>query len=268
VVEREGMSGDDRRSPFPGMDPYLEDPAGWPGVHDGLIALVRTELNRLLGPGLVADIGTTVYVIAPDERRWVFPDIFIVETTRQESVGPGGRIVAPVRVVVEAPATISQPYVIIRDRASRAVVTMIEILSPINKAPTDTRARADFLRKRADVMASGTHWVEIDLLRAGERPPEVRGAGDYYALVKRVGAGDAGVWPFGVRDRLPLIGVPLSGDAPDVPIDLQMALDRLYQQERYADLLDYSGPPPPPPFPLSEQQWVAARLAGRRAERP
>jgi hypothetical protein len=247
------------------MDPYLEDPAGWPGVHGGLIVFLRMEINRLISPGFVADAGTTVYVIAPDERRWVFPDVFVVETTRQEGVGSGGRIAAPVRVVVEAPATISQPYVIIRDRASRAVVTMIEILSPITKAPADTRARADLLRKRADVMASGTHWVEIDLLRAGERPPEVRAAGDYYVLVKRAGTGDAGVWPVGVRDRLPRIGVPLTGDAPDVPLDLQAALDRLYEQGHYADLVDYNGPPPPPPFPLSDQQWVAARLAGRRA---
>jgi hypothetical protein len=124
----------------------------------------------------------------------------------------------------------------------------------------------DFLSKRAGVVDSGANWVEIDLLRSGARPPEVQSMSDYYALVKRVGSVLAEVWPIGVRDPLPVIAIPLSGDAPDVSLDLQEALDRLYVQGRYADLVDYSGSPPPPPFPLSDQQWVAARLVSRRAE--
>jgi hypothetical protein len=89
------------------MDPYLEDPAGWPGVHGGLIFFIRTELNRRLAPAFVADANATVYDVPTDERRWIFPE-----------------------VVAEM---VHQPHVIIRDRASREVVTMIEILSPINK---------------------------------------------------------------------------------------------------------------------------------------
>lgn len=257
------MGHDGRRSPFPGMDPYLEEPAGWAGVHDGLIAIARTELNRRLGPEFVADAGTTVYILAPDERRWVFPDVFVVETMRRAGAETAGRIVAPLQVVIDAPETVHQPHVIIRDRASREVVTMIEILSPINKTPAQTRARADFLHKRADVMASGTHWVEIDLLRSGERPPAMQGVGDYYALVKRAGDDRGGIWPIGVRDRLPVIGIPLR-DADDVALDLQAALDLLYAQGRYADLIDYDAPPPPPPFRLDDQQWLAARLAHRQ----
>ena len=68
------------RSPFPGMDPYLEDPGGWGGVHDALIALLRERLNRDLGPGYIADGDTRVYVLSPDEQRWVFPDVSIIET--------------------------------------------------------------------------------------------------------------------------------------------------------------------------------------------
>ena len=237
MVEREEAGGDNRRSPFPGMDPYLEDPAGWPGVHGGLIFFIRTELNRRLGPAFVADANATVYDVPTDERRWIFPE-----------------------VVAEM---VHQPHVIIRDRASRAVVTMIEILAPINKAPADTRARVEFLSKRAGMVEFGANWVEIDLLRAGERSPETQGMSDYYALVKRVGSVLAEAWPIGVRDRLPVIAIPLSGDAPDVPLDLQAALDRLYEQGRYADLVDYSGSPPPPPFPLSEQQWVARPARGQ-----
>jgi uncharacterized protein DUF4058 len=242
VVEREEASGDDRRSPFPGMDPYLEDPGGWAGVHGGLISIIRAELNRLLGPGFVADASATVYVVPTDERHWIFPE-----------------------VVMEM---VHQPHVIIRDCANREVMTMIEILSPINKAPADSRARVEFLSKRADVVESGAHWVEIDLLRVGECPPEAQGISDYHALVKRAGSAFTEVWTIGVRDRLPTIAIPLGDAAADVPLDLQAALDRLYSQGRYADLIDYAAPPPPPSFPLCDQQWVAARLAGRRAERP
>ena len=64
------------RSPFPGMDPYLEDPGGWGGVHDALIAVLREGLNRQLGPDYIADGDTRVYIVSPDEQRWIFPDIY------------------------------------------------------------------------------------------------------------------------------------------------------------------------------------------------
>ena len=35
-------------SPFPGMDPYLEHPALWPGVHQGLITFMWSALNAML----------------------------------------------------------------------------------------------------------------------------------------------------------------------------------------------------------------------------
>jgi Protein of unknown function (DUF4058) len=141
-------------SPFPGMDPYLEDPGGWVGVHDGLIVAIRADLNRRLGPDFVADAGTTVYVVTAEERRWVFPDVFVVEARQAVGSTVGTRIAAPVQVLLGGPETFSQPHVVIRDRASRDVVSIVQVLSPINKAPADSRARSDFLRKRAEVAAS------------------------------------------------------------------------------------------------------------------
>ena len=54
------------RSPFPGMDPYLEDPSLWPSVHHLLISHIGTTLNRLLPPGYVAAFGEGVFVAGPD----------------------------------------------------------------------------------------------------------------------------------------------------------------------------------------------------------
>ena len=127
------------RSPFPGMDPYLENPGGWAGVHDGLIVAIRADLNRRLGSRFVADAGTTVYVVAAEDRRWVYPDVYVVETRQAVGTGAGARIAAPVQVLIDGPQTFSQPHVVIRDRNARDVVTFLEVLSPINKAPSSSR---------------------------------------------------------------------------------------------------------------------------------
>ncbi len=253
------------RSPFPGMDPYLEDPGGWGGVHDALIALLREQLNRQLGAGYIADGDTRVYIVSPDEQRWMFPDVYVIATTTPAAPVTGrGAIATPVRVSLGGPSTVRQPYILIRDRASRQVVTVIEVLSPINKTPTPLSgeipaARAEFLRKRGDTLASTAHWLEIDLLRAGERPGEVRGAAYYYALLKRAGAQEAEVWPMSLRDPLPTIAVALPAGVADVPLDLQATIEALFERYRYAELIDYGAPPPAPGFPLDDAQWVMAR---------
>jgi hypothetical protein len=248
------------RSPFPGMDPFLEQPARWAGVHNTLIAAIRADLNSHIRPRFVADVDTTVYVVAAEDRRWVYPDVFVVEARQAVGAGVASRIEAPVQVLIEGPETFSHPYVVIRDSANLDVVTVLEVLSPINKAPATSQARSDFLRKRAEVFASRTHWVEVDLLRAGERPPEVRGAGDYCVLVKRSGTAVAGMWPVGLRDRLPTIGVPLRDDADDVPLDLQALLDQVWADGGYADLVDYAGPPPPPALNGADSRWAAEQV--------
>lgn len=245
---------------FPGMDPYLEDPGGWTGVHDGLIARLRTELNRQLGSAFVADAGTSVYIVTADEQRWVFPDIYVIETQREEHAHRGARIAAPVQVLLNVPATVSQPHILIRDRHTRRVMTVIEILSPINKAPPTTHARQDFMTKRHDTMASATNWVEIDLLRAGERPPEARGAGTYYVLTRRAAEPKVEIWPISLREPLPRIGVPVRTDVDDVGVALQPLLDQVYDDGRYTDLIDYTHPPPPPALPADEAQWVAEQV--------
>jgi hypothetical protein len=244
------------------MDPYLEDPGGWTGVHDGLIAVLRATLNRLLGPDFVADAGTTVWVVAAGEQRWAFPDVSVVETQHAARGGERGRIAAPVQVLLDPPATVSQPHILIRDWASRRVVTVIEVLSPINKAPGTTQARQDFLRWRDETIASDTNWVEIDLLRAGERPPEVRIAttSPYYVLVKRVGEVRVGIWPIDLPERLPRVGIPLRADVSDIDLDVQPALDQVYADGRYDDLIDYTAPVPPPVLAPEAAQWAAEQV--------
>src|SRR5437016_2274445 len=90
--------------PFPGMDPYLEEPALWPGVHQGLITGIRAALNATLPPGYVADMGERVYVVQPG--RSLYPDVAVLKSMRP----PRGRVApqagvgiadSPIEVIVE-----------------------------------------------------------------------------------------------------------------------------------------------------------------------
>jgi len=154
----------------------------------------------------------------------------------------------------------------VRDAASRELITTIEVLSPYNKA-AGSQGREAFLRKRRAVLASTSHWIEIDLLRQGERPPEVAGQSDYYVLLKRGRPGPFEVWYADLRDRLPIIAVPLRDPFPDVPIDLQAAIETVYDRGAYQFVLDYASPPPAPPLAPADLQWTADRIARWRSSR-
>lgn len=148
-------------SPFPGMDPYLEEPGLWPDVHHGLTSEMRAALNRQLRPK---------YRVRVEERVYVSDENDLIEDEIHE---------ARLEIV---------------DRFERSVVTVIELLSPTNKV-TGSRGRASYEDKRQEVMHSPSHFVEIDLLRAGA-PLHAREAlpkADYYVHVSR-GMADPRGW--------------------------------------------------------------------------
>src|SRR5271165_1801478 len=74
---------------FPGMDPYLEDPQLWPGVHQSLIVYIRDHLRPLLRPRYVAAIEERVYLEGPD--RDVIPDVSV---RRRIAESPARRSIA------------------------------------------------------------------------------------------------------------------------------------------------------------------------------
>lgn len=114
-------------------------------------------------------------------------------------------------------------------------------------------------------MSAPVHWVEIDLLRAAERPPEVAEQSDYYALLKRAETADEFVvWYWNLRDLLPVIAVPLTAEHPDVLLDLQEAFAKTYDRY-YVERLEYREMPPPPRLQPADAAWVAGRLAAWRA---
>jgi hypothetical protein len=116
-------------------------------------------------------------------------------------------------------------------------------------------------------MASKVHWIELDLLRAGERPAEVSRKSDYYALLKRGGTpGPFEVWYFDLRDRLPTLAVPLRPPYEDVPLNLQTVFNDMYARAHYAESIDYTTPVPLPRLRPPDLAWARERLQTWQAE--
>ena len=80
-------------SPFPGMDPYLEQ--FWGDVHQRLVTYACDQLQGTLPGDLRARIQERVFVESPTgPERNMYPDIRVVERGRRHSRNPAA--IAPV----------------------------------------------------------------------------------------------------------------------------------------------------------------------------
>ncbi|MBM3225674.1 MAG: DUF4058 family protein [Candidatus Tectomicrobia bacterium] len=127
-------------------------------------------------------------------------------------------------------------------------------------------------RTRRALLDSTAHLLEIDLLRAGERPTmaEELPEGLYCIILSRVERRPiAEVWPLRLQEAIPLLPVPLLPPDPDVPLDLGAALAIIYERSGYDLRIDYTQPPPAPALPAREATWLDRHLraAGLRASR-
>jgi Protein of unknown function (DUF4058) len=257
-------------SPFPGMDPFLEDSRLWESFHNRLIGVFDEILSARVRPHFYVEEQSSVYIVelGAQPRPPVKPDVYLVDAGRTTSAGATAIAERPVTqpLVVKArfPEELRQRYLEIRDSRNHTVVAVLELLSPTNKA-AGTTGREAFLRKRRELMSAPVHWLEIDLLRAGERPDEVAGQSDYYALLKRAEIADEfDVWYWNLRDPLPVITVPLTAEFPDVAVDLQSAFATTYERY-YAARLEYREAPPPPRLQPADLSWAAGCLEAWRA---
>ena len=221
-------------SPFPGMDPYLEGEL-WQEFHETLASAIRAQLMPRLTPKYVALLA----------KRYVLE--------------------RPALGVFDMPAP--QISIEIRDIAQRRLVTIIEILSPANKLGDGSR---DYNERRAELLRTQSHLLEINLLRQGARIPLAGEppAGRYYIYLSRSQRRPfTQIWPVQLSQRLPAVLVPLLAPDPDVPLDLQAAVNACFDLVGYERLLDYSGPPPPPDLDEQEVGWIdlTLRTAGFRS---
>jgi hypothetical protein len=256
------------------MDPYLETPDLWPDVHHRLISEIQAILNPAVRPHYVARVELRVYISGQDDPglEVIIPDVRVEKRPRAKGARKPKRtepvaVAEPIIIPFLVDEEIREARIEIRARTSNDLVTVIEVLSPTNKI-RGSRGRASFMEKREEILASDVHWVEIDLLRAGDpsvtRPPLV--PCDYRIMVSRGDDRFRGrYWPVSVRQALPPIGIPLRKPDADVPLDLNAVLAAAYDHGAYDLSIDYRKPPVPP-LEEDDVAWADGllRQAGRR----
>jgi hypothetical protein len=188
------------------MDPYLEGHL-WTSLHAELATGIAHQLMPHLRPK---------YIALP-ERKYLFgsrPEI---------SHDPHYRI------EIQVPK-------------SRKAVTIIEFLSPTNKGA----GRKQYLDQRRHDLTSSANLLEIDLHHQGSRVPMARKLppGSYFVLLSRAEKRPTTeVWPIAIHEPLPVVPVPLLKGDPDVPLNLQEAFAKVYNEGGFDLVVDYRQPP-------------------------
>lgn len=244
-------------SPFPGMNPFLEQNDTWEDFHHDFITRAREMLSGQVGPNYYVKVEVRLYLheLSAEERRYFGRgDVGVTGGAIPTSSSAGSTIAAPVELLMPNVDVERHSSLEIRDRRKRRVVTVLEILSPTNKTPGPDRD--DYLRKRNVLMIEPIHFVEIDLRRGGQRPsPPMLPPCDYYVLLSRFeDRPKLGMWPLRLSDRLPVIPIPLTAPDPDVQLDLQAVLDRAYDAADYGKYI--YGEKPEPPLSAEQLAWA------------
>jgi hypothetical protein len=220
-------------SPFPGMDPYLEDERVWPAFQHQLVSC----LHQILLPGLAVR-----YHAGVCQRRYTD----------------------------ESAALRCEDYVEIREREPGTLVTLLDVVSPANK--TTAAGRQAYLDTRREGRAAKANLVEMDLVLQGRPTLEYSRDGlpewDYAVTVTRATQPDRHeIYTATLQKPLPRFRLPLAGDDRDTVLNLHAAFGRAFDQGDFAGQVDYRREPP---APLSEKNrlWVDTLLKEIREREP
>jgi hypothetical protein len=258
------------------MDPYLEDPKIWPDVHDRLAFQISVLLNRTLPTRYFAQLGAREEVSLVDDDRLGYrvPDVAIHDRAGSTGTAVATEHDTDAGVELEIFITAKTNYVEIVDSEGRNVVTIIEVLSPVNKTGM---GRDEFAARRAHILQSHSSYVEIDLLRSGDRtwpPPFPQTATEthqprpeYAAVIsrawQRMPSFHIRMHPIYLQRRLPRLGIPLVREESPVMLDLQAVFDQVYDDGPYRrGAVHYDRPPR---ISLSPEQnlWAEECLKNR-----
>jgi Protein of unknown function (DUF4058) len=260
-------------SPFPGMDPYLEM-VEWQDFHLAFMTAIRRQLTPLIEPKYLARLERRIFVESHfDEKRDFYPDLEIIPSPADENGGLRGHgmvaTLEPKLYAVPLPEEHRETYLVIKDLENRHVVTVIEVLSPTNKATGSDGARI-YNEKREELLSGKAHLMEIDLLRKGRRPvtrAPIPDSTDYCVFLHRTRRrSKVEVYEWTVRDPLPTVPVPLADGDPDAMINLQAAFTEVYQDARYDLELPYNRALSPTPR-RKDAAWLKTTLSRWRTKR-
>src|SRR6476661_472449 len=112
--------------PFPGMDPFLEAPNRWSGVHHRLLSVIAEMLGDALAPAFIVAVEERVYIATPGDLArmpWIQPDVFVVANTPQATLPTHTMVITP-PLLIEAldDEEVHEYYLEILDGETREVV--------------------------------------------------------------------------------------------------------------------------------------------------
>jgi Protein of unknown function (DUF4058) len=245
-------------SPFPGMDPYLEDPGWWPDFHARFVVNCRHMLSDAVPDRYLVLLDVRDRYLRDECEGTVLAPGLVVDTGAPPP--PPGWLRASVPMA--GLGRVRDTRIQVLHGADRRLVSVVKFLSHFDKTGDGA---GDYRCRRNELLYYGVNLVEVNLLADGERPPLASPypAGDYSILVVRGGRRPrASVTCWTVRDVLLSIPVPLLSSDPDILLDLQTAFDLAYDSGRYRRVVNYSVPPAGPLSP-ADRAWAADR--GRAA---
>jgi hypothetical protein len=255
-------------SPFPGMNPYLEQKRVWRGFHDRFVLALSDALAPQVNPHFIVEIEEYLFIHEPsaEERLRVGDSDVSLSRVFPPATAPLASeqiaLAAPRQIRISTEMEIERHrYLEVRTIDDREIIAVIEVLSPTNKLPS--KDRDQYLGKRHAILQSRAHFIEIDLLRDGPKmPAEDQPECDYGVLVSSSqGRPNAGYWPIMLRDPLPTIPIPLRDPLPSAHLDLQAILHSVYDRAFYKNHIYRSMPEPP----LADADCVWAEEIVKRA---
>lgn len=194
------------KSPFPGMDPYLEQ--HWRDVGHNLITFAQGMINRHLPGDLRARIDKS------EDSGEAFIKVIGAALSR--------KLVTVIEILTlshKTPGKSQGFYRWRRDEFRRSRVTQVEI---------------DLLRDGA--------WA---LTVPEERIPLAHRKSSKACICRGWNPARTAIYFSSLREPLPTIEIPLRESDSPVPLNLQMLIDQCYENGRYDDL-DYARDPVPP----------------------
>jgi Protein of unknown function (DUF4058) len=259
-------------SPFPGMNPYLENPELWSEVHHRLITAIAIAISLPIRPKYRVAIEKRTYKFDSEDSLLIgIPDVAIFKAKKTDkrsdlSTGKTAVMTLPetenksVTVTLPLPLEIREGYLEIREVATGNVITVIEVLSPTNKRTKE--GRNAYLEKRQQLLASYTNLVEIDLIRVGEKMPILTNIPDtdYGILIARSHRlPSAQLFAFTVRESIPNFPIPLQPSEQEIELNLQKLLSEIYEQAAFDLTIDYNQNPVPDLL-VKDREWMELLL--------
>jgi hypothetical protein len=213
-------------SPFPGMNPYLEQPIFWSEFHSRLIVAIADALAPKLLPKYYTGVETRTYLKEVKERY------LEVRETKTDAVITVIEILSPKNKRKGKGRSIYEQK---RHSILGSMSHLVEI---------------DLLRADEPMAMKGIDSVTDYRIVVSQH--ERRPVADLYA--------------FTMREAIPEFLLPLKEPQEVTTVNLQSVVSGIYERGGYAIRIDYQQAVPPPTLSQGDRQWIEELLAKNNVE--